>query len=583
MHVPSRRSSPRSHVPLQSWQALSAIAVCILAAAPLRLLSPPAPAAAAVEHSTGFSATVDGFRGWYGSYRLGDIGEVWCVDHGIPAPDAALGYEPATLDDRAPDTRRAIAWAVGRHGPGADRVTAAALMLVLHDLMGAAYPSGPLDVDRLSADRLSGFEGAGAEVLERARSIKADAVARAVLTAPLSLVAEADEVPATRTGTLRAMLRDGGGMPIAGVTVHPQVTGATLAGDVDRVTSADGRVSWPFEAGAGENRFVLRAEVPGVDLVSLRPTRGPAQRVARPSSVVATAETSYEAAVLRSFAIVKRGDAEPELPVAGARFAVSGVDGELTVGADGRTPAIELLPGRYTVTETSPPPGYDVAGPWEVEVGDADVLLEVLDPARRGRLRIEKVDAVTGEPLDGAFFTVAADRDDDPSAFETAVPDPSGPLLVGRYAVTEVAPPPGYRLQEAPVVVEVAADSETVAVVENFPLEKVAEQTRAVAPAPTTTTTTAVTVTTLPPPPPPPPPPLPAPVPAPAVAARSAQPVTVAELPRTGVGIGRLAASGLLLIAGGALLVGPPPLRLRWAASSSGSRDRRAPRPRPRG
>lgn len=580
MHAPPDRSSTRSRVPLQFWHAASAIAVCILAAAPLRLLSAPAPAAAEVEHGSGFSATVDGFRGWYGSYRLGDIGEVWCVDHGIPAPDAALGYEPATLDDRAPDTRRAIAWAVGRHGPGADRITAAALMLVLHDLMGAAYPSGPLDVERLSAERLSGFEGAEAELLERARAIKADAVERAVLTAPLSLVAEADQVPATRIGSLRATLRDGGGMAVAGVTVHPEVTGAMLAGHVERVTSADGLASWPFEAGAGHNRFILRAHVPGIELMSLRPTKRPAQRVARPSSLVATAETTYEAAVPRRFAILKKGDAEPDLPVAGARFAVSGVDGELTVRADGRTPSIELLPGRYTVTETSPPPGYDAAGPWEVEVGDADLLLEVLDTARRGRLRIEKVDAVTGEPLDGAVFTVAADRDDDPSTFETAISDPSGSLLAGRYAVIEVAPPFGYRLQEAPVVVEVVADSETVAVVENFPLDEVVlEQPRAVAP-----TAAAVTTTTLPPPPPPPAP-APAEVPPPAVAARSAQPVTVAELPRTGAALGRLAASGLLLIAAGALLVGPrrSPRSLRRGASSSGRPGRRAPRPRPRG
>lgn len=583
MLAPPDRSSTGSRAPLQLWHAASAIAVCILAAAPLRLLSPPAPAAAEVEHGSGFSATVDGFRGWYGSYRLGDIGEVWCVDHGIPAPDAALGYQPATLDDRAPDTRRAIASAVGRHGPGADRITAAALMLVLHDLMGAAYPTGPLDVDHLSADRLSGFDGAEAEVVERARSIKADAVERAVLTAPLTLVAEVDQVPATRTGSLRVTLRDGGGTPVAGVPVLPEVTGATLTGDVERVTSADGMASWPFEAGPGENRFILRAEVPGIDLASLRPTKGPAQRVARPSSLVATAEATYEAAAPRRFAILKRGDAEPELPVAGARFAVSGVDGELTVGADGRTPAIELLPGSYTVTETSPPPGYDVAGPWEVEVGDADVLLEVLDPARRGRLRIEKVDAVTRQPLDGAVFRVAADRDDDPSTFETAIPDPSGPLLVGRYAVTEVVPPSGYRLQEAPVVVEVVAGSETVAVVENVPLEKVVvEQPRALTP-----TTMAATTTTLPPPPPPPPPapaPAPAEVPRPAVAAPSAQPETVAELPRTGAELGRLAASGLLLIAGGALLAGPPRLRaLRTGASSSGSRGRRKPQLRPTG
>ncbi|HVF32875.1 MAG TPA: hypothetical protein VM933_07560, partial [Acidimicrobiales bacterium] len=149
-------------------------------------LSGPGAAGAAVVTGQGFDAVVDGHRSWYGSYLLGDLGEVWCVDHGIRAPDADLGYEPTGLDDRAPETRRAVAWAVGRHGPGADRVGAAALMLALHDLMGAAYPSGPLSVDGLEPSSLAGFEGREGEVLDRARRIRADAVAHAGLVGPLA-------------------------------------------------------------------------------------------------------------------------------------------------------------------------------------------------------------------------------------------------------------------------------------------------------------------------------------------------------------------------------------------------------------
>ena len=187
--------------PFPSRSSLAALALAlaaIAAALAAGVLGPPAPAGAAVERGQGFVATVDGHRSWYGSYRLGDHGEVWCVDHGVPAPDVVLGYEPTTLDDRAPDTRRAIAWAVGRHGAGVDPVTAAALKLVLHDLMGARYPSGPLSVDRLAAADLEGFGGREAEVVERAQLIKADAVARAHLTAPLVLTAAAEPVSAGR-------------------------------------------------------------------------------------------------------------------------------------------------------------------------------------------------------------------------------------------------------------------------------------------------------------------------------------------------------------------------------------------------
>lgn len=433
----------------------------------------PAPAGAAVEHGVGFRAVVDGYRSWYGSYRLGDLGEVWCVDHGIAAPDVVLGYEPTALEDRAPETRRAVAWAVGRHGSGADPVTAAAIMLVLHDLMGAVYPSGPLSVDRLAEGDLSGFGGSAADVLARARAIKADAVGRAGLVGPLSMtvVAEGEGTGvAGRAGTLRVAVVDASGQPLAGVGVHPVVEGAELQGEVDRVTGEDGSAVWPFVSGAGENRFAVSVDVPGAELVALRPTVGAAQRVARPAGVILEGSTSFVAKVPRTFTIVKRGDAQPDLGVAGARFAVSGVDGELVVGADGRTPPLVLMPGTYTVTEVAAPPGYDLAGPWEVAVTDADVVLEVEDRARRGELVVSKVDAVTGAPVAGATFTVAADRDGDPTTFEVPVPDPSVPLLVGRYEVRERTAPPHYRRSEAPSVVEVRAGERTAVVVPNQPL-----------------------------------------------------------------------------------------------------------------
>ena len=74
------------------------------------------PAGAEVVRGGGFSASADGYRGWFGSYQMAGIGAVWCVDHGIPAPDSDYGYVPAVLSDRSPTVRSAIAWALGRHG-----------------------------------------------------------------------------------------------------------------------------------------------------------------------------------------------------------------------------------------------------------------------------------------------------------------------------------------------------------------------------------------------------------------------------------------------------------------------------------
>lgn len=564
------------------------VVACVLAAGPARLLDPAPTAQAEVQEGIGFSATVDGFRSWYGSYVLGDLGPSWCVDHGIAAPDVALAYEPATLDERAPETRRALAWAVGRYGPGADRVGAAALMLVLHDLMGATYPSGRLDVDRLDPSRLAGFAGAEAEVLARARAIKADAVAHADLVGPLSIGITVDEVAATRTGVLRAVVTDAAGRPLDGVTVRPAVTGAALTGDVDRATSADGVVAWEFEAAEGENRFEVSATVPSVELVSLRPTAGRAQRVARPAPVTISASQVYEADGPRRFTIAKRGDAEPWLPVAGATFTVTGegVNETVVVGADGRSPAIGLLPGRYLVTEDTPPTGYRVAGPWEVEVTDADVVLDVLDLSEQGTLRIDKVDAATGLPVAGATFAVSADRDGDPSTFEVDILDPTSSLLPGRYAVREVTAPAGYVLDPRAVEVVVRPGEQTVARIENTPIPPPPPpppppvvEVPVVVSAPTTTVppTTTIPPTTLPPPPP-----APEVLDAPARVPTPPEPVVVAELPRTGLPLGRLSVAALLLVAGGSLLVGSGP-SLSGEASSSGSRGRRGRRRPPPG
>lgn len=569
--------------PAPSRSSFATLAVALgaaLAALCAGVLAPPPPAGAAVERGQGFVASVDGHRSWYGSYRLGDHGEVWCVDHGVPAPDVVLGYEPTTLDDRAPDTRRAVAWAVGRHGPNADALTAAALKLVLHDLMGARYPSGPLSVDRLAPGDLSGFGGREAEVVERARSIKADAVSRAHLAGPLVLTVDTETVAAGREGALTASLTDAEGRPLAGVTIHPTVTGAELQGDVRRSTDADGRARWTYVAGIGANAFALSADVPGAELFALRPTAGVAQRVVRPASAAVAAEAWFDGVPLRRVVIQKRGDGEPWVPVAGARFSLGGR--EVVAGSDGRTPPLELPPGSYELVELEAPPGYEAGGPWTVEVAGDDVVFEVTDVARRGWLDIVKVDAASGAALVGATFSVAADRDADPATFEHPVPDPTAALLPGRYAVREVEAPPGYRRVDEPVVAEVRAGERTVVRVANEVLP-VARSPVEAPPADVPPAETPVVPPSTEPPavpaeapvvaqsvdaPTPPPPAAPAPPVAPP------SPPAPAELPRTGLPVARLAGLGLVLAGAGLLLT-------TGAASSSGTRGRRGPRPQP--
>ena len=49
-------------------------------------------------------------------------------------------------------------------------------MLVMHNLRGAVYPAGRLDVHSLTVAQMAGFGGHEAEVIAQARAIKADAV-----------------------------------------------------------------------------------------------------------------------------------------------------------------------------------------------------------------------------------------------------------------------------------------------------------------------------------------------------------------------------------------------------------------------
>lgn len=233
---------------------------------------PVHPASATVVRALGYQATVDGWTSWYGSYGMGSLGPAWCIDHGIPAPDPSYGYGPSVVADHAAVTTRAMAWALGTYGPGADRPTAGALTLVLHDLARAVYPLGRMDLDHLTVDRLAGFGGAEAQVLARAGQIKRDAVAHAGLVPPLRLTASrAPGGPAVVVA-----VTDGSGRPVSGAAVVTDGTGA--AGG--RTDSA-GRVRLP----AGEGALGVTATVPDLDLDAFAPSRTVAQRVARPAVV----------------------------------------------------------------------------------------------------------------------------------------------------------------------------------------------------------------------------------------------------------------------------------------------------------
>ncbi|MGI8662986.1 MAG: hypothetical protein ACR2LQ_07215 [Acidimicrobiales bacterium] len=261
----------------------------------LRMSPGPTSADAVVEHAVGYEATVAQWTSWYGSYGLGDAGVGWCIDHGLRAPDPDLGYAPTPVDEQSPGIRAAVAWAVSAHGINPDAVRAAGVMLAIHDLMGAEYPTGLLDVDTLDPSQLAGFDGNEGNVIAQAQAIKADALAHGDLVAPLALSIAAPAVEPGATSELEVHLLDAGGRPIAGISVSLSSSGAVLASG-GAVTGPGGDVRVAFTAVAGTNAFHAAADPPDPALHAYASTSEPAQRVAIPAAAHVAADTSFVAA-----------------------------------------------------------------------------------------------------------------------------------------------------------------------------------------------------------------------------------------------------------------------------------------------
>ncbi len=270
-------------------RAAAATALAVLGGIATLVTTDADRALAVVEHRSGFDATVLGWTSWYGSYGLGDQGLGWCIDHGLLAPDAAYGYVPIVppMDER---TGAAVSWVVAA-GELADRPGAAAIMLVLHDLMGATYPFGRLDVDALGLANLGGFGGAEAAVLDRARALKRWGLAHAGLRGPYRIDLEADAVASGAVGEVRGALVDRDGRPISGIAVALAASGELQ--DRTVVTDDAGRFHTSARAIEGANAFLARATLPSPTPRILAPTRAAAQRIAQPSFADAMGGTAF--------------------------------------------------------------------------------------------------------------------------------------------------------------------------------------------------------------------------------------------------------------------------------------------------
>ena len=179
--------------------------------------------------------------------------------------------------------------------------------------------------------------------------------------------------------------------------------------------------------------------------------------------------------------IVQKIDAATGEPLAGAEFKITAANGELIPDNEGLTSSNgiyrtdsngqivleKLNPGAYAVTEIRAPEGYVlIAQPQTVVVNPGDTQTLTFGNPPKGSLVINKLDSLTGEPLEGCVFKITyADGkvvdDGKTSSNGLYTTDKNGQIVIanitGTLVVTEEQTIPGY-------VIDPETRSQTVAV-----------------------------------------------------------------------------------------------------------------------
>ena len=162
---------------------------------------------------------------------------------------------------------------------------------------------------------------------------------------------------------------------------------------------------------------------------------------------------------------IRKADGSKNL--ANAQFKVTNADGSwsttATTGTSGTISVKVPAPGLYYVEETRAPSGYALDSTrYSVEVKSGGETVELkIENSKSVGLKIQKLDALTDEPLAGAVFTV----EQIDGTFSTDVTSNDNGLCVlgglepGSYRITEKTPPAGYLPAENPVqTIEIQKD-----------------------------------------------------------------------------------------------------------------------------
>lgn len=178
---------------------------------------------------------------------------------------------------------------------------------------------------------------------------------------------------------------------------------------------------------------------------------------------------------LNTLEIVKL-DSVTHYPLSGAMFTVDLANGErigsYRTDSSGKALVTNLKEGTYIISEIAAPAGYILnETPKSVNIsGGRLVSVEFLNKPLSG-IQILKTDAVTGEPLAGASFSVTKANGETIGVYRTEadgmvfIPD----LSEGSYLVSETQAPNGYVLDNTPKVVIVKSERLTTVAFTNKP------------------------------------------------------------------------------------------------------------------
>ncbi|MCR1906264.1 SpaA isopeptide-forming pilin-related protein [Intestinimonas butyriciproducens] len=164
---------------------------------------------------------------------------------------------------------------------------------------------------------------------------------------------------------------------------------------------------------------------------------------------------------MRPSLTIHKSDADTGAPVAGAVFTVKAADGhtvnEVEAGPDGTATLENLLPIVYEVAEKSVPATYLLDAPSQLITlypnRNSDIYFE---NHKKPSLVIEKLDSITGDPIQRAKFEIWYGSNDtttgELNSLGTFFTDESGRIELtglqdGWYKVTELEPAKGYAIK----------------------------------------------------------------------------------------------------------------------------------------